>query len=97
MSVDESMLLRDLEELADRMSITVRYELLEDEGAVSLGGLCRIKDQRVVIVNSKASLPAKVEVLARALTHFDLTGVYLKPVLREYLEGLNAGEQGPMK
>jgi hypothetical protein len=92
MSVDETALLRYLEELADQLSVAVRYELLEEEGAGSPGGLCRIKDQHVVIVNSTAPLPAKVEVLARALTHFDLSGVYLKPVLREYLEGLKTDE-----
>lgn len=81
----------DLEDLADRLSIVVRYEILEDERAAFPGGLCRINDQRVVIVNSEASLSAKVKVLAQALSHFDLSGLYIKPALREYLEGLPTG------
>jgi hypothetical protein len=79
-------MISQLEELAQGLDIKIRYEPIKKEGSFSAGGLCRLKGEWALIVNSKASGSDKIEVMAKAVNRFDLTGVYLKPGLREFLE-----------
>jgi len=85
--LDETSVLDHLEALAYSLEIQVRYERLDSETAFPTGGLCRIKGKRYIIVNSGATTAEKVRTLTRALRRFDLSGIYLKPALRDLLEG----------
>jgi hypothetical protein len=84
--VDEKRMLSQLEELAQGLDIKIRYEVLRKEGSFSPGGLCRFKGEWLLILNSKASNQEKLETMAGAVNRFDLSRVYLKPGLREFLE-----------
>jgi hypothetical protein len=75
-----------LEALAHTMGIPIRYERMEGETSFPSGGLCRIKGDHVIIVNISAAVEEKVRTLANALQRFDLSQVYLKPALRDFLE-----------
>ena len=86
--MDENSILAQLEELAQNLAIEVRYEPLKREGAFSPGGLIQLKGEYIVILNSKAPIADKIETLARAVNQFDLSQVYIRPGLREYLEKL---------
>jgi N-dimethylarginine dimethylaminohydrolase len=72
--------------LADKLGIPIRYEIIQDE-LTGLGGLCRIEGQYILIIHSKATVKDKIEILSEALRRFDLSDIYLKPVLRELLDG----------
>lgn len=85
--MDETALLGHLEALAYALGIDVRYEFLEGETAFSSGGLCRIKDKQFIILNHKAPIGEKIQTLARALKRFDLSQVYIRPAIRDLLEG----------
>ena len=41
----------------------------------------------VLILNSKVTVKEKNQVMIKALQHFDLSDIYIKPVIRELLEG----------
>jgi hypothetical protein len=84
--LDEMVILSHLEALAESLEINVRYEDLEGETDFASGGLCRIKNQYVVFVNDRASIKEKIQTLAKGLIRFDLTRVYVKPALRDFLE-----------
>ena len=84
--MDENTLLSQLEELAESLSIEVRYESFKGEGAFSTGGLCKLKGEYLLIINSKAGTRDKAEAIAGALKRFDLGQVYLRPGLREFLD-----------
>ena len=90
--LDERTLVDELEKLAHRLSLPVRYEPIESEETFSSGGLCRIKGKEVIIINSRATPKEKSRALGRALKDFDLSQVYLKPALREFLESLGIKE-----
>jgi hypothetical protein len=51
-----------------------------------VGGLCLLKGEYVLIIDSKAAIRDKIRTLAEAVTHFDLDQIYIKPVLRELLD-----------
>ena len=83
--LDENTLLGQLEELARSLSIDLRYEPIKKEGSFYPGGLCRLKGEYVLIINSTASIRDRILALTRAVSRFDLSRVYLRPGLREHL------------
>ncbi len=86
--MDERALLGHLEALAETLGVQVRYEDLEGEALSSPGGLCRIRGRQVIMVNKGGSIGEKAGTLARALRRFDLSKVYVRPALRDLLEGM---------
>jgi len=93
MQLDANTLLGQLEEVARSLGIQVRYEMIKREGTFYPGGLCRLKGEYVVIVNSKAAVEDKAQTLAKALNRFDLSQVYLRPGLRDYLDKVPQQEE----
>jgi hypothetical protein len=83
--LDERSLLGQLEDLARSLGIEVRYEMLKREGAVSQGGLCRVKGQWLFLANSKAPTKDKIKALALVVNRFDLSQIFMKPGLRDFL------------
>ncbi len=85
--IDDEILLAYLEELADQLEISVRDESINLEETFSAGGLCRVEGKYILILNSKTTTKEKIEVSVKALQQFDLSDMYVKPVIRELLEG----------
>jgi hypothetical protein len=85
--MNDEVILSYLEELAEKLDILVRDENINIEESSSSGGLCRIEGKQVFILNSKATVKEKIQVMIAALHQFDLTQMYIKPVIRELLEG----------
>jgi len=84
--LDEDTLLGQLEELAHSLGIEIRYEPLRRESRFFPGGLCRIKGEYVLILNAAATTEDKIQTMAKAVNRFDLSQVYLRPGLREFLD-----------
>ena len=82
-------LLDQLEALAENLGIEVRFERLKKESAFFPGGLCKVKGEDIIIINSSASLDDKIEIMGKALCSFDLSQIYVLPALRELLDGLS--------
>lgn len=76
--MENQKLLQELENIATRLDITVRYE----EGDFS-GGLCRVQSKNILIINKKHSIQKKISTLARELGSVDLSTIYILPQLRE--------------
>ena len=87
-SADEQFIIGQLEGLIERFGIQIRYEpMYQDEESVRLlGGMCRLKEEHVVIINSKATIAEKIMALAEAVRHFDIDQIYILPAVRELLE-----------
>jgi hypothetical protein len=83
----EEFLLGQLEELARKLGIAVRYEQVTLEKSSGAGGLCRIKGNYALIIHSLATAREKIQLITEALKSFDLSDMYIKPALREWLEG----------
>ena len=84
--MDDFVLLGQLEELAHVLGIQLRYEKMEEERTFYGGGLCRVRGEHLLIVNSKATTKDKIQTLVKAVKRFDLDNIYLRPAIREYLE-----------
>ena len=84
--MDDEVILSYLEELAEKLEILVRDENINIEESSSTGGLCRVEGKYVIILNSKATVKEKIQVMITALQQFDLTDMYMKPLIRELLD-----------
>lgn len=85
--MDDYATLALLEELAYRLGVPIRYEKMIDEDTLSAGGLCLLKGQEMILVDSRADTKVKIRTLVKALKHFDLDDVYVRPAIRELLDG----------
>ncbi len=85
--MNEEVLLNQLKELAEKLGISVRDENIDIEESSGFGGLCRVEGKYILILNSRAAMKEKNQVMIKALQQFDLSEIYIKPVIRELLEG----------
>jgi len=90
--MDQDAIIDQLEELAERFGIQIRYEpIKQDEDLVRVvGGLCLLRGEYVLIIDSKAAMGDKIRTFAEALRHFGLDQIYIKPALRELLDKVRA-------
>ena len=86
--MDQIAIIDELEELIKNFGVQIRREpIKQDEDLVNVvGGLCLLRGEYVLIINSKATTMDRIKTLATALKHFDLDQIYLRPVLRELLD-----------
>ncbi|MGZ6202672.1 MAG: hypothetical protein ACXWM6_14265 [Thermodesulfobacteriota bacterium] len=86
--MDENTIIEQLEELVRSFGVQIRREpIKQDEDLVKVvGGLCLLRGEYILIINSKATTMERINTLATALKHFDLDRIYLRPVLRELLD-----------
>jgi len=71
-AMDDHTTLMQLEELADKLGVPIRYDKIkpeEDEIVIS-GGLCRVRGNLVIIINSRITTRNKIQALVEALKHF---------------------------
>lgn len=84
-------MLEQLEMLARKLLIQVRYERCK-----SRGGICRVEEERMIIIRKTLTVPERVEILGRSLAGLPLEETYLVPEVRELLESLEEkGEVAP--
>ncbi len=77
----------ELIEAAERLGLTVRREkLLREIGYRARGGICRLREEQLIIIDRDQPPHEQVEILAEALRGRDLESVYLSPAVRRLIE-----------
>jgi hypothetical protein len=85
--VKDELVLSQLEGLADKLGIAIRhFKFIRDESS-GPGGLCRIRGEYVLFLDSQATTKEKVSITIQALKQFDLGDIHVMPVIRDLLEG----------
>ena len=74
-------LIQELEQLTQQLGLRIRYEKGDFEG-----GYCIVRDEKVLVVNKRLHDMRKASVLALALREFGVETVFLKPMVREFIE-----------
>ena len=74
-------ILRELEELAEKSGISVRYEKGDFDG-----GYCILKAERIIVINKRLAGQKRTSILAQALAEVGIEELYLKPAVREFIE-----------
>jgi hypothetical protein len=78
-------ILAELEKLANRLGVVVRFDAF-DAKLASKGGLCRVHGEQLIVIEGGLPILDKIGILSEALSTFDLEAIYLPPVLRTRLE-----------
>jgi len=68
-------------EIAKRAGINVR----NDKGRFQ-SNWCILNEQKLIIFNKSTPIDIKASVLARCLKDQNIDGIYIKPVVREFIE-----------
>jgi len=71
----------ELKLLAEQIGLTVRVEMGDFDG-----GVCTIRDRKVILINRRHPLPKRINVMARALDRVGLDDIFVKPAVREAIE-----------
>ena len=74
-------LIEELHTIAAQLGITIRYERGDFEG-----GYCVLRDKRLLLINRRLAPSRKASLLAVAMQEIGLDNVYLKPVVRAFIE-----------
>ena len=77
----EEELQLELEQTALEMGVRIRYEKGDFEG-----GYCILREEKIIVVNKKLSPPKKCSVIAQALGDYGIENVYMKPIIRTFVE-----------
>jgi hypothetical protein len=83
--VTSTEILAELEKLAKRLGVVVRFEPFDARNG-GKGGLCRLRGAPCVVIDEKLPMLDKIGILSQALSTFDLEAIYLPAVLRARLE-----------
>ena len=84
--MDDGVLLNQLEELAGKLEIEIRYGNIAVEESHRTGGLCRVKGQYILIIHSRLTVKEKIGIIIKNLKRFEMDDVYLIHVIRELLD-----------
>lgn len=74
-------LLLELEQLAQKAGVKVRYEKTDAKG-----GMCLFQGKKFIIIDRKATDDYKIAVIAENIKKMDLSDIYISPKMREVLE-----------
>ncbi|MBM3265131.1 MAG: hypothetical protein FJY97_17155 [candidate division Zixibacteria bacterium] len=88
--MDDTSLLQEMERLAERLAIRVRYAKLDGDG-----GLCRYRGVYHLVVNRKLDTKSRIAVIGRALAQCPLDQVFLVPAVRETLDRVSETSENP--
>ena len=86
--MDENIIVEQLEELTKTFGVQIRHEAIkqDEDSAKVVGGLCVLRGEYVLIINSKATIRDKMYTLGMVLKQFNHDQIYMRPVLRELLD-----------
>lgn len=79
--MESTTLLQEFEDLAERMSIRVRYGKLDGDG-----GLCRYRGRYHIVINKRLDTDSRINLLGRAFSEFPLENVFLIPAVRDAID-----------
>ncbi len=91
--MQDSRVLGYLEDLAFRLGIEIVYEKLGEADFSVDGGLCKVKGAYKIFMDPSAPIEVQIEILVRALSSFQIEGLYLLPFIREILEKAQKSSQ----
>jgi hypothetical protein len=84
--MDTEDILHNLESLAKRLSIDVKYQNLSDEEFRIESGACNLKGKSIIIIDKRLPLKEKCRVLSIQLTKYNTDNIFIPPFLRGMIE-----------
>lgn len=77
----DEAILGELESIADKLQIEIRYEPLDGRG-----GLCKVRGETFIIVSESLPVGERLKVIAAELSNCNTTGIFMLPKVREIIK-----------
>ena len=74
-------LLEEFHLLAEKLDI----KIMKGKGDFS-GGSCTVNKDRIIVINNSKPIEQRLNILAGCFKDYNLDGLYVIPVLREYID-----------
>lgn len=85
-NVKRKQIYQHLMEIAEKLDIRVAEQNLRTTGVNAKSGLCRIRGERVFIMDKRLLVNEKIELLADCLRQMPLEEIYIMPAVRNILD-----------
>jgi hypothetical protein len=85
--VKNELVLNQLEDLANKLGIAIRHDKVNRDESSARGGLCRIRGEFALFLDSQATTKEKILITIEALKQFKLGDIHVVPAIRDLLEG----------
>jgi len=96
-TLPDSFLLQEMESLAARLEIDVRYESLADDELTIHSGGCKVLDRKLIIIDKNQPIAERALLLARELSRYELEDFYLLPRVREFIQASSREKNLPQR
>lgn len=80
--------LEDLKSQIEEVFQKLGYRVVTDQGDFK-EGTCVVHKEKTIVLNRYTPLDLQVEFLLKVLYNMDLSNVYIKPEIRQYLDKMN--------
>ncbi|RME00008.1 MAG: hypothetical protein D6814_04480 [Calditrichaeota bacterium] len=84
----EPEIISALEKIIEQLGIELRYEKGDFKG-----GLCRVGEKQIFIINPRLLPSQKIHLMANELSNLNLSSIYIVPAVRDLIESV-ASKQG---
>ncbi len=78
--------LNDLKDCANKLSIEIIYQDLNDVEFFFQSGFCKVNGNQVIIIDKKLPLEEQINTILYSLESLDLEGHFIPPWIRERLQ-----------
>jgi hypothetical protein len=79
-------LYQNLQELTEKLDITLSEQNLRISGLKVKSGLCTVKGEKMFIMDKHKNIRDKIEILASCLSKMPIEDIYIVPAIRELLD-----------
>lgn len=83
--MDEEDILHNLESLAKRLSVDVKYRNLSDEEFRIESGACNLKGKDMIIIDNRLPAKEKCRILSIQLKKYNTDDIFIPPIIREMM------------
>ncbi len=72
---------QELEDIAEILNI----KIIQEKGNFN-GGYCLLEKEKIIVINKLKPIEQRIRALAQSFSRLDTSQIYMKPVIREFIE-----------
>ncbi len=78
--MNNEIILQELENICGKLGLNLRYEVGD-----FIGGLCRIDEEKLIIINKKLPINRKIKLIAQEISTLNFEDIFILPAVKEII------------
>ena len=78
--MNDEIILQELENICCKLGLNLRYEVGD-----FIGGLCRIDEEKLIIINKKLPIDKKIKLIAQEISTLNFEDIFILPAVKEII------------